>query len=57
MRDAALHEALPIVIVGVGTVSVSGLPQAADHAFVVAQLRAFLSHADTERNLGSRLPR
>lgn len=47
-RDAyAAHGgAFPVVLRGsgvVGAVAVSGLPQAEDHAFVVEQLRAFLS--------------
>lgn len=46
--DPALYAAhggvFPITVAGVGvvgTIGVSGLPQADDHAFVVAQLRAF----------------
>ena len=48
--DPALYAAhggvFPLTIAGVGvigTVGVSGLPQAEDHAFVVAQLRAYLA--------------
>ena len=42
---AAHGGAFPVIVRGtgvVGTVGVSGLPQLEDHAFVVAQLRAFL---------------
>jgi uncharacterized protein (UPF0303 family) len=45
-RFAAHGGAFPITITGVGvvgTVTVSGLPQAEDHAFVVASLEAFLT--------------
>ncbi|MFN0281981.1 MAG: heme-binding protein, partial [Kineosporiaceae bacterium] len=38
--------AFPVHVVGVGvvgTVAVSGLPQAEDHAFVVEQLRHYLA--------------
>jgi uncharacterized protein (UPF0303 family) len=44
-RYAAHGGVFPILIRGVGpvgTVGVSGLPQAEDHAFVVEQLEAFL---------------
>jgi uncharacterized protein (UPF0303 family) len=44
-RFAAHGGVFPITVVGVGvvgTVGVSGLPQADDHAFVVAHLRALL---------------
>lgn len=47
---AAHGGVFPITIEGVGvvgTVGVSGLPQAEDHAFVVEHLRAWL--ADTSR--------
>ncbi len=43
---AAHGGVFPITVAGVGmvgAVGVSGLPQAADHAFVVEQLRAFLA--------------
>lgn len=43
---AAHGGVFPITVAGVGvvgTVGVSGLPQADDHAFVVEQLRAFLA--------------
>jgi uncharacterized protein (UPF0303 family) len=45
-RFAAHGGAFPMTVRGtgvVGTVAVSGLPQLEDHAFVVAQLRAFLA--------------
>jgi len=44
-RFAAHGGAFPLTIRGtgvVGTITVSGLPQVEDHAFVVAQLEAFL---------------
>jgi uncharacterized protein (UPF0303 family) len=47
---AAHGGAFPVIVrnVGVvGTVTVSGLPQAEDHEFVVRELRAFLSDAKT----------
>ncbi|MDQ7878517.1 heme-degrading domain-containing protein [Microbacterium sp. QXD-8] len=47
-RYAAHGGVFPITIEGVGvvgTVGVSGLPQADDHAFVVEQLRAWLADA------------
>ncbi|RKT57353.1 heme-degrading domain-containing protein [Saccharothrix australiensis] len=43
---AAHGGVFPVTVAGVGvvgTVGVSGLPQAEDHAFVVAQLEAFLA--------------
>ena len=50
--DYAAHGgAFPVIVrnVGaVGTVSVSGLPQADDHAFVVRELRGFLAGAHSE---------
>ncbi|MEU4801747.1 heme-degrading domain-containing protein [Actinosynnema sp. NPDC023587] len=45
-RYAAHGGAFPVVVTGVGlvgTVGVSGLPQADDHAFVVTQLDLFLN--------------
>jgi uncharacterized protein (UPF0303 family) len=45
-RYAAHGGVFPVNVVGVGvvgTVGVSGLPQAEDHAFVVAQLERFLA--------------
>lgn len=45
---AAHGGVFPVIVAGVGmvgTVGVSGLPQADDHAFVVAQLEAFLATA------------
>lgn len=49
LTDYAAHGgAFPLTVRGigvVGVVAVSGLPQAEDHAFVVAQLRAFLGRA------------
>ncbi|MFC3895113.1 heme-degrading domain-containing protein [Lentzea rhizosphaerae] len=51
--DAALYAAhggvFPVVVRGtgpVGTVGVSGLPQAEDHEFVVTQLESFLNSHD-----------
>jgi uncharacterized protein (UPF0303 family) len=46
---AAHGGVFPVIVRGVGpigTVGVSGLPQAEDHAFVVAQLESFLSTVD-----------
>lgn len=48
-RFAAAGGAFPVIVRGVGvvgTVGVSGLPQAEDHAFVVRQLEAFLPEHD-----------
>jgi uncharacterized protein (UPF0303 family) len=45
-RYAAHGGVFPVNVVGVGmvgTVGVSGLPQAEDHAFVVEQVEAFLA--------------
>lgn len=45
-RYAAHGGVFPVIVAGVGmvgTVGVSGLPQADDHAFVVEQLEAFLA--------------
>ncbi|MGZ3144131.1 heme-degrading domain-containing protein [Lentzea chajnantorensis] len=45
-RYAAHGGVFPVIVRGtgpVGTVGVSGLPQAEDHAFVVSQLEAFLN--------------
>lgn len=45
-RFAAHGGAFPLLVAGagcVGSIAVSGLPQAEDHAFVVAQLEAFLA--------------
>ena len=45
-RYAAAGGVVPIRLAGgtvIGAVGVSGLPQLEDHAFVVAQLRAFLA--------------
>lgn len=47
-RYAAHGGVFPVIVEGVGpvgTVGVSGLPQADDHAFVVAQLELFLADA------------
>jgi uncharacterized protein (UPF0303 family) len=53
--DAGLYAAhggvFPVIVEGVGpvgTVGVSGLPQAEDHAFVVAQLEEFLGSQEAE---------
>lgn len=50
-RFAAHGGVFPLTIAGVGvvgTVGVSGLPQADDHAFVVAHLRAFRAQASRD---------
>ncbi|MEO6085872.1 MAG: heme-degrading domain-containing protein [Umezawaea sp.] len=53
--DAGLYAAhdgvFPVIVEGVGpvgTVGISGLPQAEDHAFVVAQLENFLGLQEAE---------
>jgi uncharacterized protein (UPF0303 family) len=53
--DAGLYAAhggvFPVIVTGVGpvgTVGVSGLPQADDHAFVVAQLEKFLGMQEAQ---------